>query len=266
MSWLREPLLHFLLLGAGLVALDQLRGEAPAPLVLYEDLTAARLAEELGRPPTKAELRERLHARAREEALLAEARRLGLDEGDLIIRRRLLQKMQWLLEAEAEVAEPGEAELEAWLAAHRADHRRPARLSLEQRFFSAERRGEAARADAEAALAEPEAAGDPFPLGRRLESRSPERLRRELGAELADALEGLEPGPWAGPLPSAWGWHLVRVTARSPAEDPPLEEVRALVEADWRAAERARLRAAAEAELMRAHPVLIELSEDGEAR
>ncbi|MCB9794758.1 MAG: peptidyl-prolyl cis-trans isomerase [Alphaproteobacteria bacterium] len=258
MSLLREPLLHFLLLGAGLALLDRLTPDTPPPILVSPSLVTERFEAAEGRAPSAEELQGQLELRAREEALLAEAKELGLDEGDLIIRRRLLQKMRFLLAGQVALPAPDEDSLRAWHAAHLADYRRPVTLSFEHRFFSTERRGDAARADA----ADPEAPGDSFPLGARFEQRPLPRLERELGAAFLAQVQALPPERWSEPLPSTWGWHRVRLLARAEAWDPPFEAVRGQVEADWREAARAEALAAAEAALVREHAVVIEVTEE----
>jgi hypothetical protein len=245
--WWREPLLHFLLIGGALYALDASRSrpEAPAvePIVVGPALAGAA-------PDAVKQFVE-------EEALYREALRLGLDRGDLIVRRRLVQKMEFLLDDMAAPAPPTDADLQAWLAAHPERYRTPRRVTLEHVYFSKDRRGAQAEADARAALAAPEqATGDPFMGGRRLERRTEQDLARELGSAFAAAAIQLEPGAgWQGPIASSFGFHLVRVVEVTPETPATLDEVRARLVADVTDARRQEAVAKARADLVKRYPV-----------
>lgn len=269
MQLLRHPLTWTALLALVVAGLDlRARGDAQAGehiRISAETITAleARMAAG-GLPPSPAEVDAALEALVREEIFVREARRLGLDRGDPVVRRRLVQKVEFVVEGGAGAGTPDEAELEAWLAAHPGDFAQPERLSLVQVFLSEARRGEALSDDAADALsalrggADPAALGDPFIHGAGFQQQSPERLQAIFGAELAEALATLEPGSWRGPLPSPYGLHLVRLEDRSPARQPPLDEVRAEVEAAWRAAREAEALDRAEAALRARYTVTLE--------
>jgi hypothetical protein len=193
----------------------------------------------------------------REEVLFREARRLGLDRGDPIVRRRLVQKMEFLLEGTVAVEEPGDQDLAQHMDAHPDRYRRPPRVAFRHRFFSPDRRGDAAEGDARATLRALQAGqspdegalrGDPFMLGLDVPARPLDRIAGSFGRELASALESLPEGQWAGPVRSAHGFHVVQVTERLPGGIPPLSEVRERVRADWLETQRKQaVRAAVEA-------------------
>lgn len=166
----------------------------------------------------------------REEVLVREARRLRLDEGDPIVRRRLASKMELLLEASADVPEPTETELRAALAANERYHA-PARVRFEHVFFASHRAD--AIADARAALPSPAPdLGDPFPLGRAIGPRTARELAGQFGPAFASAVEEAPLGEWTGPVESGFGAHLVRVTERRPGTTPAVDTVRDRVRAD----------------------------------
>jgi hypothetical protein len=241
----REPLLHFLLIGGVLYGLDAAR----AP-----ETSAAEGVEPIVVLPSMAP--EAARQLVEEEALYREAKRLGLDQGDLVVRRRLVQKMEFLLEDLAAPPPPDEADLRAWLAAHPDKYRAPARVTLEHVYFSRDRRKDAVGADALAALQAPDAAaGDPFLGGRRFEQRTEQDLARTFGPDFAAAVMKLEPGRWGGPVASAYGRHLVRVESFSPAAPATLEDVRARVEADVVEARRREAAAKARAEIVARYPI-----------
>jgi hypothetical protein len=241
-------LLRFAVLGAALFALDRWRSTTRAPVVSGRDIVLSRdfvaglragLWRERGREPGAAEFEARLAEHVRDEALYRSALARGLDRGDGIIRRRLVQKETYLLEAESEPGAPSEATLRAWYDAHRERYRTASRLDLEQRFFSADRRGARASADAAQAL-ESGAPGDPFLRGGRFADVTSAELAGVFGEAFAASVEALPVGPWSGPIGSALGQHLVQVTARREGSVAPFEAAREAVAREWREAERAR--------------------------
>lgn len=211
----REPLLHFLVLGAVLYALDVRR---PAP-----DVNVIHL-------PADAD-----DAQAREEVLVREALAMGLHLGDGVVRRRLVQRMELLLGDLSEPPPPDDDALRAWLAADPGRYAAPPRLTLEHRFF------DPARPDAEARAAslDPDR-GDAFPHPLRLVDATPEALDRTFGPGFGDAVLALEPGAWRGPLRSALGLHIVRVASVTPGRPGSLEQDRERLARDWSADAKAR--------------------------
>jgi len=250
---LREPLLHFLLLGAALFALYQLAGGGRAPageITVTEgrirNLTAT-FARTWQRPPTAAELDGLIEDFIREEVLYREGVALGLDRDDTVVRRRLRQKLEFISEDAAASLEPTEAQLGEFLAAHAQDYAVEGRLSFRQVFLDPQRRGAALESDALALLdALRSRAGTPDldRLGDRLMLEatygdvSGTDVARLFGEAFAAALLKVPVGEWSGPLRSGYGVHLVRVDAREPGRAPPLAEVREQVRRDWAAAQR----------------------------
>lgn len=240
----REPLLHFLLVGAALYGIHRLSASEPEepPIVVDEAFVAGLERQQVqrsGRAPTPETAEALVDEYVREEVLFREALRLGLERDDPIVRRRLVQKMELLLGAAAEPPEPSDAELRAHLEAHRSRFARGEQLAFSQVFFATERR-EAPVADARNARealeagAEPMSLGDPLPLGRRQPPTEPEAIAGRYGAAFAEALGALEVRIWSEPIESPLGVHLVRLESREPGRAPDLEEVRAAVERDWR--------------------------------
>jgi hypothetical protein len=257
MRWVREPLVHFLILGAALFWLagalgDPARGRADRIVFTAGDVEqlAAGFERTWQRPPTQAELEGLLEDRIREEVFYREALALGLDRDDTIVRRRMRQKMEFLSE-DLVVVEPDDADLESWLAANREAFRQEPRAAFRQVYLSRDRRGERVQADAEALLAslrdegadpDPKTLGDPLPLPAESDALSASEVARLFGESFAASLFELAPGRWEGPVESAYGLHLVFVGERVAGRDPALDEVREAVAREWLADQRRRAR------------------------
>ena len=243
----RSPLAVFFLLGAAVFAVDRWLDDAGANRVVTvtdEQIGAIRerWAAQWGRPPTGRELEGLIDEAVREEILYREARQRGLDRGDAIIRRRLAQKMTFLLEDSAGAPPTGAAEagdIETYYADHAERYREPRRTTFRHVFLSRERRGDPAR-EAIALLRELGAdggeawrqLGDPFPLLREYADRTDQEIAELFGGGFATALPSLAAGTWQGPVESAHGLHLVGVIGRAEPRLPVLDEVRERVAED----------------------------------
>ena len=253
---LREPLLHFLLIGAALFlvygALHRGRSDAPREIVISEARVAA-IAENFAavwmRPPTAVELKGLIDDYVAEEVYYREAIAMGLDQDDTVIRRRLRQKMEFISDGIADSAEPTDAQLQAYLEQNAGKFARPAELTFRQVYLSAERRGDRVRADAEKLLAQlqagggaadPDEAGDPTLLPAAMVSASPQSIASAFGEEFARQVDEAPLGQWAGPIESGFGLHLVRVDERAAGKTPSLAEIRPIVLREWQADERRR--------------------------
>ena len=207
----------------------------------------ARWTAQWGRPPTRAELEGMVEEAVDEEILYREAQRLGLDREDAIVRRRLAQKLTFVLEDAGDRAAPLADEVEEYLARHAERYRRPRRTSFDHVFLSADRRTDPA-GDAAALLRAIDDAdrvgdageggwkrlGDPFMLSRTYAGRTDVEIAGLFGSGFADAVSALPTGGWSGPVESTYGVHLVRVRERTPARAPRLDELRDRVVADLR--------------------------------
>jgi hypothetical protein len=274
MRWFREPLLHFLILGAALFWLAgtlggpaQGRGERIVLSAGDVAQVTAGFERTWQRPPTQEELAGLLEDRVREEVYYREALALGLDRDDTIVRRRMRQKMEFLSEDLA-AAEPSEAELESWLAANREAFRQEPRLTFRQVYLSRDRRGDEVRADAERLLAElraegadldPSALGDPLPLPTEGGDLSTSEVSRLFGAAFSSRLFELGTGRWEGPVESAYGLHVVFVRERVESRDPALAEIREAVAREWLADRRRQAREDSYRELRSRYQVEIAL-------
>jgi hypothetical protein len=248
---LREPLLHFLLLGGVLFAIFGRGGPPDGGIADRQIVVSAadisRLAEGFTRtwhrPPAADELEAQIQDYIREEVLYRSALALNLDKDDTIIRRRLRQKMDFLFEDTVPV--PQEAELRAYLQAHAHKFRTQRLISFRQVFVS-QSRGATAEADARQILVRLDSAasgaanaGDTLLLGDDFTRMPLDRVAALFGDSFAQAMAQSGLGHWVGPLRSAYGLHLILVTAVEPGQLPPFEQVRPAVEREWFAERRA---------------------------
>jgi len=238
---LKDPLIHFLLIGLAVFVVFDLRNEPVAPpratvIEITEDHVARLDAQFRGvwrRPPTPGELDGLIDAYIREEILYREAIALGLDRDDTVIRQRLSQKMEFLAEPAADIVPATDAELRAFHASNRARYRQAPRIAFEQVFLGETPPGAALRQLQ--AGASPGAVGAPSLLPPAMTAASPQVVDGTFGAGFFDAVADLPAGEWRGPVRSGYGPHLVRVGDAEAARDPPFEAVRERVAADWRA-------------------------------
>ena len=245
---LREPLLHFLVLGAALFGLfgmvDKKGADAPTKIVISASRVATladRFARTWRRPPTEQELQGLVEDYIREEIFYREGRAAGLDRDDSVIRRRVRQKME-LLSEDVTAAEPSNEQLAAYLASNPQRFWIEDRVTFHQVFLSSTRRGGALENDAErlgaalartSAVAETAAIGDPFLLGEEFREMSQSDVARTFGEGFAEQLSALEPGRWQGPILSSFGAHFIFVDERAKGRLPPLDTIREAVHREW---------------------------------
>jgi peptidyl-prolyl cis-trans isomerase C len=250
--WLREPLLHVLLIGLALFAVygalkpgaGQLQ-DANRIVITADDIAQIQLnwMAQWQRAPTPDEMRNLLDGKVREEILSREAMALGLDKDDTIVKRRMAQKMEFLMEDVSALREPADVELRLWFEQNPQRFALPGLVSFRHLYFSSDLRGERARDAAAGALRQlagkqeesPELAGlsDPFMFQDFYAERSPDQVAGLFGSKFAQALFELKEGIWQGPVESGLGWHLVWVEATTPGRVPAFEEIEATVKSEW---------------------------------
>ena len=273
----REPFFHFVALGLLIFLVRGLFDGTPEQYRITvgpEDVRRIATGYEwqFGRPPTAGELSHLVERHIEEEILYREGVAMGLDVGDEIVRRRVVQKLQFLQEDVALPPEPDDAALQAFHAQHTERYGEPARVTLRHLYFSPDSGGSgAARARAAeaatglrdkpdgATVDEPPAGADPFPGRDRYVALDGPGLSRAFGhSELSSAVFELPPGAWHGPLRSGYGWHLVYVERIDPGRERPLAEVREEVRADYLDEQRAEMNTAALAAIKRKYVVVRE--------
>jgi hypothetical protein len=235
---LRDPLFQFVVLGLGLFGLYFAVRDDTSP----EDrqiVVSARQVEQLSalwqkqwrRPPTEEELTGLVRSFVREEVLYREAKSLGLDRDDTVVRRRLAQKIEFLAQDLATQGEPSDAELETFFQEHPDLFRVPPKVTFVHVYVSRDTRGASAEVDAEAILealragADPGEQGDRFMLQRQYLRKRPDEVARHFGSRFAAEVIELPTGEWVGPVESGYGIHLVLVESLEEAYLPQFADV-----------------------------------------
>jgi len=253
MNLVKEPLLHFLLAGAALFGAytwmnrtaENPTSDKPAQIrISMGDIQwlTENWTTQWQRLPTPEDLRGLIADYLNEQLLAREARVLGLEDNDVIIRRRLAQKLTFLIDDTMRRAEPTENELQQFYAANIQRFRSSARISITHIYFSPQRRDDA-RADSMhtlklllAADGTPSTAelGDRLLIEPELRDETEQSLSNAFGPAFARAVFELKMDAWSGPIESGYGLHLVRVSSRQDVNLLPLAEVRARVVEEWK--------------------------------
>jgi hypothetical protein len=252
----REPLVHFLAIGAGLFLVWHFLGDratAPSERIVITPGQVERLAQQWTRthlrPPTAEDLAALIDQEIDEEILYREAVALGLDRDDSVIRRRLAVKMDFLTDDRAAATNPTEEQLQAFLSQHPEKYNVEPLTSFAQVYVNRSQRGEGAVAETERLLAllngdgssNWRTLGDPLPVPAEFQAATPAEIARHIGKEFPGKLAGLSVGRWSGPVESRYGLHVVLIRQRTGGRTPPLDEVRDAVLSEWRLAQRQEL-------------------------
>jgi hypothetical protein len=269
---LAEPMLQFLLIGIALFT--AYRWVAPRDSTgrrivitqgVVDDLVTQHVAAK-GREPSTVELNHLVESYVREEILYREGVKLGLERDDIVVKRRVRQKIEMIAEEDASTRAPTDADLSAYLVANQARFVQPAILTFEQVFIGASPSGSgpgvvravAVTREALRRGSEPEKLGQPTLLPYRMTRTPVDLVARDFGASFAAALEKVPVGEWVGPIDSSFGVHYVRVSDRTPAVTPPLAAVRDHVVREWENERRQRARNDAYTKMRGAYQVRIE--------
>ncbi len=278
---MREPLLHFLLIGLGLFIVYSWlhRGQSgvePSHEVAlsFDDLRTIDLLFESQwhRQPTGEEFNAMVENKIQQEILYREALAMGLDKDDIIVKRRMAQKMQFLAEDVASAHEPSAEELRTWFAKNPEKFALPGRATFRHLFFSSDKRGENAQANAAAALVKLSGQPDNTPLAAALADafmfqdyyadRTPVELAKEFGPTFALGVFNLSPRSWQGPIESGYGWHLVFVDSIIPGRIPAFEEIEPDVKTAWLAYQKEKAWREAYARMRARYTVLLPAAPD----
>jgi peptidyl-prolyl cis-trans isomerase C len=268
---IKEPLVQFLLFGGLLfILLGGLQPQAnSAGFTLNISASDQQhiidgWRKQWGRPPSAEEFTSALKAEIRNRILFQEARALNLQLDDLIIQRRMVQKLEYIQEATGMLNEPNEARMIQWFRDNRSAYEIPSTLSFKHVYFSTDTRKNAAQ-DAQKALVLlragavlPPQAGDPYPNPGSHQAATLDSIAAEFGEAFSAQLEGLQLGQWSGPLRSGLGVHLVKLTGRNAAQVAPLAAIRQQVENDYTYARRQQVMATYYAKVRARYRVNIE--------
>ncbi|MFC1765230.1 peptidylprolyl isomerase [Planctomycetota bacterium] len=251
--WL-APLLHLFILSFvtfGLHAILNRETKQVKNDPFLIEVTSAKLdwfqtmwTKRMGRLPDAQEIRGQIDQLIREQILEREARRMGLDQDDTIVRRRLSQKMDFLFQDLGSSVEPNESQLRNYYAKHQDRYATPGHVTFTQVFFNGDQRGmEQAFVDANELLAqwqtsaptqaELETVGDRSLLPSSGQEQTTRAIENQFGKAFQIATEEAPLQQWSGPVDSSFGQHLVFVHARTNSPIPELETILATVSADW---------------------------------
>ena len=273
---IKEPLFHFLILGLSIYAGYAWLNPREAPesdqtIVVGPGEHAwmrTSFEKRWNRPPTSEEMEGLVQEYVRETAFYREALAMGLDKDDTIVRRRLAQKLEFLVQDLIDVKPATDAELETYFSEHHADYRQPGLVTFTHVFVDPDKRGAETHKDAakiRAALEKLEdptsgarELGDPFMLQSYYPERTEADISKLFGSEFAEVLLGSSSGAWHGPIVSGYGLHLVYVQAKETFPQPELAAVRERVAEDWTTAKRAELNEEYRKRLLEKYTIVIE--------
>ncbi len=267
---IKEPLLHFLLIGVVLFTafgLKQDGNNEAANRILVNagqiNQLSAQFERTRLRPPTDNELTGLIEGYVRDEVYYREARAMGLDQDDPVVRQRMRLKLEFLLEDLASEATPDDAQLTEFMLRQPDKFRQQPRLSFTQVYLNPDKRQDLS-VDAVAILARlnngapSEAEGDRTLVGSEYEMAPRFEISRIFGEDFARQIVALEPGDWTGPLISGYGGHLVRVTAKQAGRFPELSEIRKQVEQEYLIEQRRELKNTTYRKLREGYEIVIE--------
>ena len=240
---LKEPLFHFLLIGAGLFVVFGLVNDTSPGSADYRIVVSPGRIQQLEnifvktwqRPPTAEELQGLVDDFVLEEVYYRQAVAMGIDRDDTVIRRRLRQKYEFLTDDIAAASVPTDAELAGYFADNADAFIRDTTYSFDQVYINPD------QANAEAAVATQLAAlraGHTVLSGAGLlpayfEATSARAIDGSFGSGFSQRLDALPIGEWQGPVESGLGLHLIRLRQRETGTLPELEEIRPVVEREW---------------------------------
>lgn len=240
---LREPLAHFLLLGAGLFWLYLFVNETSVENADTIRITQGEISnlsslfeKQWNRKPTEEEVDNLIQGHIREKVLYQEALNIGLEKNDTIIRRRLVQKMEFIFGDLGTLVAPDEQTLTDFHKENADKYQSQPRMTFNQIYINTGQRA----ADMLARLAslqpgDPElnAMGDRIMLPLRLQDATWKDVANQFGASFPQQLTEITPGQWSGPIKSGFGWHIVYVESLTPSRLVPLEQIRNTVLNDY---------------------------------
>lgn len=245
-----EPLVQFLIVGLALFGADRMmrapeQNSDKSRVELTESdvrkLALTWLAQ--GRPPpTPSQLKNLVDQKVAMEILVREAKGLGLDQDDEVIKRRLAQKMDFLFEDVAKAREPSEGELREWFARNTDRFAAPPRVDFRHLYFAADRGRSKEEVEArkvrladekDETVAAKIVGADQFMFQDGYTDATPDKVAKVFGPAFAKSVFELPAGSWQGPVRSGFGWHLVFIDATTPGSPPKFEDVAPQAKEAW---------------------------------
>ena len=276
---MREPLIHFLLIGAALFLLfevfDDPADQQSSRVVITNgqiEFLKASFARTRQRLPTKQELQGLIDGYVREEIFYRAALALGLDKDDTIIRKRLNQKLELMSDDLAGIIVPTDEDLHQFMETHAESFRTKTRIAFRHVYLNVYQRGnsvedEAARLLAlltdEANKSDPDTLGDSLMLPGTFDLSPVSEIAKMFGKPFSLELVNSKPGQWIGPVQSGYGLHLILVTEHIAGKIPRLDKIRETVEWEWSAVHRKKLKDNIYNELRRRYTVVFEKPASG---
>ncbi len=271
----REPLVHFFVLGLAVFGLQAALDRQPKADVNDPHLVEVSSADiewmrtlfnkQMGREPTGQDLRGLVNQLIREQILSREAVAMGLDEGDIVVRRRLAQKVEFLFNDLSAMTDPSEDKLRKFYTENLAKYEIPPQMTFTQVYFNSESRGvDGAKQAVQDLIKENvdprmvETLGDPSILSTGCLKCRAREIKERFGSEFAGTIESLEPGAWYGPLASAYGFHAVYIYDRQDSQLPAFDDIIDQVRNDWMFANQEKSSRKVYEELRSRYKVLVE--------
>ena len=269
--FLSEPLVHFLLIGAGLFVLFGFANkeeQSESTIVVTSGRIgqlSSLFAKSWQRPPTKEELKALIDDFVLEEIYYRQAKEMGIDRDDTIIRRRLRQKLEFLTDDAASYLEASDEELATYLEENADRFRRDSTYSFRQVFINPEKYGDELTdhiaSQLHALQAGEAVVGDSDLLPTRFDSVTTRMVDSSLGLGFTAQLDELDTGKWIGPIESGMGLHLVYLESRISGGLPPFDEVRSAVEREWAHEKRLEMRQQLNEKLRKEYEIIIKWPE-----
>jgi len=268
---LKEPLLHFILIGAALFFVYQWvnpgEAETEKQIVISQgriEQLATIFQKTWQRPPTDEELKGLVDDYILEEIYYRQAKAMGIDSDDTVIRRRLRQKFEFLTDDSAALVQPTDQELSDYLAANPYKFRQSPTYTFQQVYFNPEKHTQAEVAEELSFLREGKQVGDVSLLPSAFKDARRQAVDGTFGLGFSARLDEVPIGDWQGPVRSGLGWHLIKIDSRSEGTLPDLKQIRPIVEREWSHDRRLEFRKQINDRLMKQYEIRIEWPSEGE--
>lgn len=270
MKLIKEPFLHFVLLGLALFVLYGLVNESDGNSDENRIVISAGRIDQMNRlfqktwqrEPTPEELKGLVDDYVLEEVYYRQAKEMGIDQDDVMIRRRLRQKLEFLSDDVAAMVLPTDEDLEVYLKANARKFRKDASFSFQQIYLNPELHGDNVKQEAEKQLIMvrkgEDVRGDRTMLPHRLDMAPSRVVGSSFGLEFAQALNELELGQWQGPVVSSFGLHLVKVDKRVDGRVPDMKEIKPVLKREWSNDKRMAVRKEVNERMLKEYEVVIE--------